>query len=170
MQNLLIPEDRWVELFLNDRTIHFYATTHYMIEPYDERQLQPASYDLLLGGAERSLPTFLNPGEFILATTLERVNIPNNIVGRLEGKSTWARRGVIIHTAGFIDPGFRGQLTLEITNLGQNLIQLNENDPICQISFAFLNAPAVKPYGHPFLGSHYQDQEGATPSYNDHVK
>lgn len=134
-----------------------------LIDPFKLEQLQPASYDMTLGALPYDEPVWkLRPGEFILASTLERVVMPEDLVGRMEGKSTWARRGVIIHTAGFVDPGFRGQLVLEITNLGGSDVLLKIGDRICQIAFHELDGPAERPYGHDQLGSHYQDQKGIT--------
>ncbi len=142
--------------------------------PEDER-IQPASVDLTLGAQFRSpyneLPTIdmnlytLLPGECMLACTAETVTIPRNMVGRVEGKSSWGRRFIMIHaTAGFIDPGFHGQITLELKNLSSCPQTLPVGQPICQISFADLDQSAQRPYGHPELNSHYQGQTGATPS------
>jgi dCTP deaminase len=150
---------------LSDTTIERYAL-YGLITPFSRDQLQPASYDVLLG----QLPNTTNktktimPGEFMLASTVEYVNLPANIVGRIEGKSSLARKGLIIHTAGFVDPGFRGQLTLEITNLSQNDLTLKVGDRIAQIAFSFLDEAAARPYGTPGLGSHYQDQVGIVNS------
>lgn len=137
------------------------------IEPFNFAQLQPASYDLKLGdiyGQSEYKEYWLGPKEFILASTLERVALPNYLVGRIEGKSSLARRGLIIHTAGFVDPGFEGQLTLEITNLSDEAQSLIYGMLIAQVAFQQLDRPARRPYGHPDLGSHYQGQTGATPS------
>jgi len=87
------------------------------------------------------------------------------IVGRIEGKSSLARKGLIVHTAGFVDPGFNGQLVLEITNLSDEIFILKPGMRIAQIAFQFLDKPASKPYGHPELGSHYQDQVGVVESW-----
>lgn len=137
-----------------------------LIDPFTVGQLQPASYDLKLGALEgfNTKHVILGPQQFMLGSTLERVRIPDNIVGRLEGKSSLARQGLIIHTAGFIDPGFRGQLVLEITNLSGKPVMLEIGQLIAQIAFFEMDGPVERPYGHPDLGSHYQDQEGPTPS------
>lgn len=160
---------------LSDGSIESYCIYQGLISPYYKDQLQPASYDLTLEevlGIDGKLPVgqwllhgyTLQPGEFVLASTCEKVSLPSNIVGRLEGKSSLARKGLIIHTAGFIDPGFRGNITLEITNLGQEPFLLLPAMRIAQIAFQLLDKPAMRPYGHPELGSHYQSQVGATPS------
>lgn len=161
-----------------------------VITPWDEKMLQPASVDLKLGPSIRvfnnhhlssidiadppktitqeiklgSNDAFvLHPGEFVLGSTIEWVEIPDNIVAHIEGKSSLGRLGLIVHaTAGFVDPGFHGELTLEITNLARIPIVLRPRRPIAQLSFMTLDKPAEKPYGHPELGSHYQDQRDAT--------
>lgn len=150
-------------MILSDASIDEYVTRFSLIEPFRRKQLQPASYDLTLGELPGGLRK-LEPGQFILASTLERVNIPAHVVGRIEGKSSWARKGLIIHTAGFVDPGFRGQLTLEMTNLSDTPVPLKVGVLIAQIAFQLLDKPAARPYGHPELGSHYQNQEGITDS------
>jgi dCTP deaminase len=162
------------------------------IEPWDPGLVQPASVDLLLGRSFRVFhnhraaaidlrdpPTNLteqveidddeafviHPGEFVLGRTLEWVKLPDDIVSRIEGKSSVGRIGLIVHaTAGFIDPGFEGTLTLEITNLTRIPIKLSPGLPIAQLSFMTLDQPAERPYGHPDLGSHYQGQVEATAS------
>lgn len=140
-----------------------------LIDPFTIDQLQPASYDMKLGALPGDKVMYLlGPREFILASTLERVRMPDNLVGRIEGKSTWARRGVIVHTAGFVDPGFRGQLVLEITNLSPKPVWLHIGERICQIAFHEMDGPAERPYGHHQLNSHYQDQEGVTPAHGYH--
>lgn len=138
---------------------------------------QPASVDLTLGNSFRSPYAeqpfavtdggyfTLVPGEVMLATTVERVEIPCSMAARVEGKSSFGRRFLMVHvTAGFVDPGFKGQLTLELANLSKVSIPLMIGDPICQISFTWTDRPVERPYGSAQLGSHYQDQQGATPS------
>jgi dCTP deaminase len=162
------------------------------IDPWDEGMVQPASVDLRLGNSFRVFhnykitaidlrepptglterfdvdedePFVIHPGEFCLGSTLEHVELPNDIVGRLEGKSSLGRLGLIVHaTAGFCDPGWRGTLTLEINNLTRVPIRLYAGLPIAQLSFMTLDVPARKPYGHEELGSHYQGQVEATES------
>ena len=107
----------------------------------------------------------MHPGEFVLARTEEHVVLPDDVVARIEGKSSLGRLGLIVHaTAGFVDPGFAGTLTLEVTNLTRIPIELWPGLPIAQLSFMALDAPAERPYGHPDLGSHYHGQVEATES------
>ncbi len=162
------------------------------IDPWDPRRVQPASIDLLLGTSFRVFhnhraaaidlsepptnltesvevddgePFVIHPGEFVLGRTLEWVELPDDVVARIEGKSSLGRLGLIVHaTAGFVDPGFKGTLTLEITNLTRVPIKLYAERPIAQLSFMALDRPAERPYGHPDLGSHYQGQVEATES------
>ena len=160
-----------------------------VIDPWDESLVQPASVDLRLGDSFRVFhnhrtsaidlrepPTNLteeitaemfviHPGEFVLGRTLESVAIPEDVVARIEGKSSIGRLGLIVHaTAGFVDPGFKGTLTLEITNLTRVPIKLYPGLLIAQLSFMSLDAPAERPYGSAELGSHYQGQTAATES------
>ena len=107
----------------------------------------------------------IHPGEFCLGRTLEWVELPADIVARIEGKSSLGRLGLIVHaTAGFCDPGWRGTLTLELNNLTRVPIKLYPGLPIAQLSFMALDRPALRPYGSPGLGSHYQGQRAATES------
>src|SRR6266540_506850 len=108
-------------------------------------------------------PFILHPGEFALAVTVERVEIPDDLVGRLDGKSSLGRLGLIVHsTAGFVDPGFKGRLTLELTNIINLPVALYYNMPVSQISFVELSTPSEKPYGS--FGSKYQGQSGPEAS------
>src|SRR5687768_14850898 len=162
------------------------------IDPWDPGMVQPASVDLRLGtsfrvfhnhkikavdlGAPPSGLTELlevandgefviHPTEFVLGRTAESVELPDDVVARIEGKSSLGRLGLIVHaTAGFVDPGFRGTLTLEITNLTRVPIVLWPGKPIAQLSFMALDRAAERPYGHPELGSHYHGQVEATES------
>jgi len=107
----------------------------------------------------------LHPGEFVLGATLERVALPDDLVGRLEGKSSLGRLGLLIHsTAGFVDPGFDGYLTLELSNVANLPITVYPGMKIGQISFLRMTTPAETPYGSSALGSKYQNQRGPTPS------
>jgi dCTP deaminase len=109
-------------------------------------------------------PFILHPGEFVLAVTMERVEIPSDLVGRLDGKSSLGRLGLIVHsTAGFVDPGFQGRLTLELTNVANLPITLYYGMPVSQISFSRLSTPADHPYGSGG-GSKYQGQDGPESS------
>ena len=162
------------------------------VEPFDEAMIQPASIDLKLGPSFRvfhnfrveaidladppqgltehveiddETPFVVHPGEFVLGRTAEYVEMPDDLVARVEGKSSLGRLGLIVHaTAGFVDPGFKGTLTLEITNLTRVPIKLWAGKPIAQLSVMALDRPAERPYGHPDLGSHYQGQVESTES------
>lgn len=162
------------------------------ITPWDPGMVQPASVDLRLGNSFLVFHNFrvpaidladppqnlteqvvlddggsfvIHPGEFVLGRTEEYVELPDDLVARIEGKSSLGRLGLIVHaTAGFVDPGFKGTLTLEITNLTRVPIVLWPGKPIAQLSFMTLDQPAERPYGHPELGSHYQGQVEATES------
>ena len=110
-------------------------------------------------------PFILHPGEFVLGSTLERVTLPDDLVARLEGKSSLGRLGLLIHsTAGFIDPGWDGHVTLELSNVANLPITIYHEMKIGQISFMQLSEPTSRPYGSSSLGSKYQGQRGPTPS------
>lgn len=110
-------------------------------------------------------PFMLHPGEFVLGSTLERMTVPNDLVGRVEGKSSLGRLGLLIHsTAGFIDAGFDGHITLELANVASLPITLYPGMKIGQISFMAMTSPADLPYGQGAKGSKYQGQAGPTPS------
>jgi dCTP deaminase len=178
---------------LSDGTIRrLVAEGHERIDPWDDTMVQPASIDLRLGTSFRVFHNHritaidladpprnltehvevrddesfvIHPGEFVLGRTQEHVELPDDIVARIEGKSSLGRLGLIVHaTAGFVDPGFKGTLTLEITNLTRVPIILWPGKPIAQLSFMALDQPAERPYGHPELGSHYHGQTDATES------
>jgi dCTP deaminase len=107
----------------------------------------------------------LHPGEFVLGSTLERVTLSDDLVARLEGKSSLGRLGLLIHsTAGFIDPGWDGHVTLELSNVANLPITIYPRMKIGQLSFVQLSEPAERPYGSGGLGSKYQGQGGPTPS------
>ena len=160
------------------------------IEPLGPGAIQPASVDVRLGsgfvtvlprepfgvivpGDPKSFgtqtvvtyePFVLPPGGFCLASTLETVVIPDDLVARVEGKSTIARAGIAVHvTAGYIDPGFRGTITLELVNQSAHMVSLRPGMPIAQLSFHTLTTRAERPYGADGLGSRYQDQTDPTP-------
>ena len=162
------------------------------IEPWDPALVQPASVDVRLGDSFRVFHNYrvatidlrdppanlteevtvpqdeafvIHPGEFCLGRTLEWVELPGDIVSRIEGKSSLGRLGLIVHaTAGFLDPGWKGTLTLELNNLTRVPIKLYPGLLIAQLSFMALDRPAQRPYGSPELGSHYQGQKAATES------
>ena len=107
----------------------------------------------------------LHPGEFVLGSTLERVTLPDDLVARLEGKSSLGRLGLLIHsTAGFIDPGWDGHVTLELSNVANLPITIYPEMKIGQLSFMQLTEAAERPYGSEGIGSKYQGQRGPTPS------
>ena len=107
----------------------------------------------------------LHPGEFVLGSTFERITLSDDIVARLEGKSSLGRIGLLIHsTAGFVDPGFDGYLTLELANVANLPIAIYPQMLIGQISFYQMSSPADHPYGSDEIGSKYQGQQGPTPS------
>lgn len=108
-------------------------------------------------------PVSIRPGEFVLASTQETVRIPATLVGQVEGKSSWARRGLLVHvTAGFIDPGFQGAITLEIVNLSSVAIYPRVGQRIAQLVIHRLDSRPEYLYGSPQLGSHYQGQTTTT--------
>ena len=110
-------------------------------------------------------PFILHPGEFVLGQTLERVTLPDDLVARLEGKSSLGRLGLLIHsTAGFVDSGFSGNLTLELSNVANLPITIYHGMPIGQISFMRMDGPVEMPYGAKGAGSKYQGQAEPTPS------
>ncbi|MDQ3031829.1 MAG: dCTP deaminase [Myxococcota bacterium] len=107
----------------------------------------------------------MHPGEFVLGSTIERVEVPGDLLAKVDGRSSLGRLAILIHaTAGFIDPGFRGTITLELSNVGRLPVALRPGMRICQVSFETLTSPARRPYGGARRGSKYQDQSGPTPS------
>ena len=178
---------------LSDGTItRFVEEGRISIDPWDPGLVQPASVDLRLGDSFRVFHNYrtsaidlrcppenlteevvvpegesfvIHPGEFCLGRTLEWVELGDDIVARIEGKSSLGRLGLIVHaTAGFCDPGWKGTLTLELNNLTRVPIKLYPGLEIAQLSFMMLDRPALRPYGSPDLGSHYQGQRAATAS------
>jgi dCTP deaminase len=162
------------------------------IDPYDESLLQPSSVDVRVDRYFRvfrnnrypfidvkepqeeltelveidpETPFILHPGEFVLGSTLERVRLPDDLVARLEGKSSLGRLGLLIHsTAGFIDPGWDGHVTLELSNVANLPITIYVGMKIGQLSFMQLTEASERPYGSGGLGSKYQGQKGPTAS------
>ncbi len=180
-------------MILSDRTIkERMRCGDLIIDPLGPHAVQPASVDVRLDAeilvfrnnwrthidvmrpaddvVERVLieddrPFLLHPGQFALGSTLERVAIPNDVVARIEGKSSLARYGLLIHsTAGFVDPGWDGKLTLEFSNVGILGITLRAGMKIGHISFTELTTPADNPYGSGALRSKYQGQNGPVAS------
>lgn len=181
-------------MVLSDRDIkREMAAGRIVVTPLDEKDIQPASVDVRLGsnfrifknsshafidptqqqeGLTESIDvpageTFvLHPGQFALGTTLERIAVADDILGKLEGKSTLGRLGLMIHsTAGYVDPGWDGEITLELSNVATLPIVLHPGMRIGQMSFERMSSPSERPYGSADLGSHYQGQSGATPSH-----
>ena len=162
------------------------------VDPYDPADLQPSSIDLHLDRSFRVFrnnrypfidvrspqpdltellsitddePFVLHPGEFVLGQTLEWVELPDDLVARLEGKSSLGRLGLLIHsTAGYVDPGWKGKLTLELSNVAKLPIALYSGMKIGQISFFEMSSPVDRPYGSQGLGSKYQGQSEPTAS------
>ena len=185
----MIFSDRTIKKAIRDGRI--------LIDPYHEDMVQPSSVDLRCANdfrvfenhryslidpkaeqphlttavsASTDEPFILHPGEFVLGSTLEIVGLADDIVARLEGKSSLGRIGLLIHsTAGFIDPGFKGQVTLELSNVATLPIAIYPGMKIGQVSFYELSTPAEHPYGSKKAGSKYQGQTGPTPSrvYHD---
>jgi dCTP deaminase len=149
-----------VDLHLGEKIglLHKFAIDRYAPEPLFP---QVSWYRL-----DPHRPLELRPGEFLLCSTLETVTIPPDLIGILTGKSTLARDSLQIECAGFVDPGWSGVLTLEIVNLGPAPNGLRLGQPICQIHFQRLGAPARRPYGHPDLGSHYQGAEATQAGFS----
>jgi dCTP deaminase len=180
-------------MVLSDRTIKAeIAAGRIAFDPYDESLVQPSSvvvrvdrrFRVFHGSRypyidvrtvmenlteavtiEGDEPFILHPGEFVLGQTLERVRLPDDLVARLEGKSSLGRLGLLIHsTAGFVDAGFEGNLTLELSNVANLPITIYHGMPIGQISFMRMDGPVEQPYGSKATRSKYQGQEEPTPS------
>jgi dCTP deaminase len=180
-------------MVLSDRTIRrLLEEGRIGIDPYEEELLQPSSVDVRVDSLFRVFrnarypyidvkremedltelvefagdePFILHPGEFVLGSTLERITLPDDLVARLEGKSSLGRLGLLIHsTAGFIDPGWDGHVTLELSNVANLPITIYYGMKIGQLSFVQLTEAAERPYGTGTLGSKYQGQAGPTPS------
>jgi dCTP deaminase len=180
-------------MVLSDRTIRrLLEEGRIGIDPYAEELLQPSSVDVRVDRLFRVFRNsrypfidvkqemeeltelvevdsdeafILHPGEFVLGSTLERITLPDDLVARLEGKSSLGRLGLLIHsTAGFIDPGWDGHVTLELSNVANLPITIYYGMKIGQLSFVQLSEPAEHPYGTGGLGSKYQGQAGPTPS------
>ena len=144
-----------------DRLFRVFRNSRY---PYiDVKQEQEELTELVEANGDE--PFILHPGEFVLGATLERITLPDDLVARLEGKSSLGRLGLLIHsTAGFVDPGWDGHVTLELSNVANLPITIYYGMKIGQLSFVQLTEPAETPYGSGSLGSKYQGQRGPTPS------
>jgi len=160
------------------------------IDPFDKSCVQPSTVDLHLGGEVRVFDSWqtgvvdvcqkvdvsrvvkikkegfiIHPGEFLLGSTVEKIALPNNIAAKLEGRSSLGRLGLVVHaTAGYVDPGFSGWLTFELSNLSRLPIRVYPGMKIAQICFFQMSSPVLHPYGSKKLGSKYQGQKGPTAS------
>ncbi len=144
--------DRYFRVFENHKYPHIDPSVD---QPDLTRRVQPQGEE----------PFILHPGEFVLASTYEVVSLPDDVAARLEGKSSLGRLGLLTHsTAGFIDPGFSGHVTLELSNVATLPIKLWPGMKIGQLCFFRLSSPAEYPYGSEKYGSRYQGQRGPTPS------
>ena len=162
------------------------------VSPFDPADLQPASIDVHLAPELRrydthpgllphpldpldlkrtytlpeTAPYIIQPGEFLLGSTAEKIRLSAGLAARVEGKSSLGRLGLAVHiTAGFIDPGFEGTVTLELHNVSPRAILLTPGMPIGQLCVVKLSSPALRPYGSPGLRSRYQGQTGTIPSH-----
>jgi dCTP deaminase len=180
-------------VLLSDRDIKEQVSSKRVgIEPFDPAMVQPSSVDVRLDRFFRVFENhkyseidpsieqpdltrelevapdehfILHPGEFVLASTYEVITLPDDIAGRLEGKSSLGRLGLLTHsTAGFIDPGFSGHITLELSNVANLPVKLFPGMKIGQLCLIKLSSPAEHPYGSSIYGSRYQGQRGPTPS------
>ncbi len=180
-------------MLLSDRDIRAELTAgRVVLEPYEDAMVQPSSVDVRIDRwfrlfdnhkyavidpaeeqaelthlveVEADEPFILHPGEFVLASTYEVVTLPDDIAARLEGKSSLGRLGLLTHsTAGFIDPGFSGHVTLELSNVATLPIKLWPGMKIGQLCFFRLSSPAEHPYGDTVYGSRYLGQRGPTAS------
>lgn len=180
-------------MLISDRDIRQeIADGRIVLEPYDESMIQPASVDVRIDRFFRLFdnhkyphidpaqqqedltrlvevapnePFILHPGEFVLGSTYEKVTLPDDVAARLEGKSSLGRLGLLTHsTAGFIDPGFSGHVTLELSNMATLPIMLWPGSKVGQLCFFRLSSPTEHPYGSGAYGNRYQGQRGPTAS------
>ena len=180
-------------MLLSDRDIKAEISAgRVKVEPFDGAMIQPSSVDVRLDrffrvfenhkysvidpsieqsdltrevAVEANEEFILHPGEFVLASTYEVITLPDDIAGRLEGKSSLGRLGLLTHsTAGFIDPGFSGHITLELSNVANLPVKLFPGMKIGQLCLIKLSSPAENPYGSALYGSRYQGQRGPTAS------
>ncbi|MGH3472459.1 MAG: dCTP deaminase [Nocardioidaceae bacterium] len=180
----MLLSDRDIRAEIEDKRV--------VLDPFDEEMIQPSSIDVRLDRffrvfenhkyphidpaadqpdltravePEGGEPFILHPGEFVLGSTYEIITLPEDVAARLEGKSSLGRLGLLTHsTAGFIDPGFSGHVTLELSNVATLPIKLWPGMKIGQLCFFRLSSPSEHPYGSAKYGSRYQGQRGPTPS------
>jgi len=162
---------------LSDVSLYDIIVNHkqMIVNPFNEKDLQPNSIDLHLDSKLLTLHGKsidiseqgykLKPNEFLLGSTIEKISVPVDLTARVDGKSSLGRLGVMVHsTAGMVDAGFMGNITLEIKNISDKTFELNEGETICQILFETLTTPVKKPYGHPDHNNHYQNSDGVVGS------
>lgn len=175
-------------MLLSDKTIYqLFAKKEVLVTPLGKDAIQPCSVDIRMGSQLhkqvkrgypvtntmapefQSLPSrvrnrfVLYPGEFYLASSMETVKVSDGYAMKLEGKSSWGRRGLEVHsTAGWVDPGFEGELTFEMKVVGVDPVEVGVGDYIAQLCIFQLDNPAIRPYGHTSRASKYQNQKGPT--------
>ena len=150
-----------IDLRLSDRFVVYQIPHVACIDPKDESTIVDHTTEIII---EEGKSFVLHPGEFALGSTYERIKVPSDLVARVEGRSSIGRLAVVVHaTAGFIDPGFEGEITLELANLGNCAVKLYPGMRISQIVFHELLTPAERPYGKA-RGSKYQGQGGPVAS------
>jgi dCTP deaminase len=150
-----------VDLRLGREFLEFRRTNIPYIHPNDEREIDEYVSERIVEEGEEFI---LHPGDFVLGTTRERVEIPADLIAHVEGRSSLGRLAIVVHsTAGLCDPGYRGQITLELSNLGTAPVALTPGMRVSQLTFTELSSPAERPYGSE-RGSKYQDQSGPQAS------
>ncbi|RAW46520.1 dCTP deaminase [Halorubrum sp. 48-1-W] len=160
-----------VDLRLGERFLEFQRTNIPCIHPTEADEVGEYVTETTVPEGEEFI---LHPGDFVLGTTTERVEIPDDLVAHVEGRSSLGRLAIVVHaTAGLCDPGYKGQITLELSNLGTAPVALSPGMRVSQLTFTELKSPADRPYGSE-RGSKYQDQDGpqasrigSDPEFND---
>ena len=150
-----------VDLRLGTEFLEFQRTNIPCIHPTSEQEVGEYVTETVIDEGQEFI---LHPGDFVLGTTIERVTVPNDLIAHVEGRSSLGRLAIVVHaTAGLCDPGFRGKITLELSNLGTAPVALTPGMRVSQLTFTELSSPAKRPYG-PERGSKYQDQSGPQAS------
>ena len=150
-----------VDLRLGETFLEFRRTNIPCIHPDREREVNEYVSETVVPAGEKFI---LHPNDFVLGTTVERVEIPDDLIAHVEGRSSLGRLAIVVHaTAGLCDPGYRGQITLELSNLGSAPVALTPGMRVSQLTFTTLSSPAERPYGNA-RGSKYQDQVGPQAS------